>query len=288
MNRRLIATAASAAYGPSLLALLGSLTLNWPEHPPVQVYDIGLDERTRTALDEAGAAVKAVPSFCPHWRKHYTWKFWCVNDAPAAEVLWLDAGAIALRPLDEVFDAIAAQGYFFVPTYHSLTESASTGACRGCGVPPDFRTGKMAIAAGVAGYRKDGLVGRIVQEALEIALTEEHIAATHPLHRHDQAILSLLAYRELRAPLLFDGLVYSGWRGPSQAPGQAIWVHRRGMRPEDQAHFAAHVSRSGEMYMPSAPADPPVPSVGTRLLRSAGRLRQRSTPKPAIPDGLRD
>ena len=45
-ENRMIITAASSTFGPSLLALLGSLNLNWPGHPPVRVYDIGLDEDT--------------------------------------------------------------------------------------------------------------------------------------------------------------------------------------------------------------------------------------------------
>ena len=73
---RLIITAASNAYGPSLLALPGSLNLNWHNHPPVLVYDIGLDDATRATLQQHHIPLRVVPPFCPHWRSHFTWKIW--------------------------------------------------------------------------------------------------------------------------------------------------------------------------------------------------------------------
>src|SRR3954468_21574661 len=107
---RLIVTAASAEYSSSLLALLGSLTLNWPGHPPVRVYDLGLEASTLHLLEESGIAVERVPPFCSHWRRHFTWKLWCLQQAPARDVLWIDASCLVLRPLDETFRALGESG----------------------------------------------------------------------------------------------------------------------------------------------------------------------------------
>lgn len=41
LRERLLLTAASEAYAPSLLALLGSLTLHGPPHLPVRAYESG-------------------------------------------------------------------------------------------------------------------------------------------------------------------------------------------------------------------------------------------------------
>ena len=117
-KEKLIITGASQSYGPSVLALLGSLTLNWPEHPPVLVYDLGLNEEILAILLENHIAVRKVPPFVPHWRKHFTWKVWAWNDAPARDILWLDAGVVMLQPIDDVFDAIDRLGYFINPTYY--------------------------------------------------------------------------------------------------------------------------------------------------------------------------
>lgn len=133
---KLIITAAS--FGPYLLALLGSLTLNWPEYPPVLVYDLGMDEETLTILRDNLITVRKIPPFVPHWRKHFTWKVWCWNDAPARDILWLDAGVVVLSPLEDVFDAIGRLGYFLNPTYHFLSDTAKDAACNGCKVDPAF------------------------------------------------------------------------------------------------------------------------------------------------------
>jgi len=250
---RLIITAASRAFGPSLLALLGSLNLNWPDHPPVRVYDIGLDDNTLRTLDINHIEVVQVPPFCPHWRKHFTWKIWCWNDAPAHDVLWMDSGLVVLKPLNEVFPAMDHLGYFVVPTYHLLTENASEAACRGCGLDIKFRDGKMTLAGTFIGFRKEGQILRTLQEALSVAMVEEHIASTERMHRHDQAIISLLLYKHFGDMLMSDGIVYCGWLSPNQTPGQKVWVHRRDILPEDQAYFASQILNSGLPYMPRVP-----------------------------------
>lgn len=251
--RTLIITAASKEYAASLLALLGSLTLNWPEHPSVLVYDIGLEEATLATLAAHRIPVKQVPPFCPHWRDHFTWKLWCLHDAPAEDVLWMDAGLVVLRPLDEVFEVLRCRGYFLVPNYQLLDWEASEAACEGCGVLTESRLGRPTLAGGFIGVRKTGTMLRVVEEALSIALVEKHIAATKSTHRHDQAIISLLMYKHFGRVVSEDGVVYLGWRSPSQTAGQKIWVHRRGMLAEDLARFASHISSPGAPYVPSDP-----------------------------------
>jgi len=250
---RMIITAASAAFGPSLLALLGSLNLNWPEHPPMRVYNIGLDDNTLHVLKDNDVEVVKIPEFCPHWRKHFTWKIWCWNDAPAREILWMDAGIVVLKPLDGVFHTINKTGYFVVPTYHSLTENASEAACRGCGVGTSFREEKVTLAGGLIGFKKEGQIQQILEEALYVALKEECIEATERMHRHDQAIISLLLYKQFGDVTMADGPVYLGWLSPKQVPGQKVWVHRRSILPQDQAYFASHIKLSGSSYMPKDP-----------------------------------
>ena len=67
MTNRMIITGASPAYESSLLALLGSLNCNWPGHPPVLVYDLGMTTATLDQLATANIPVRKVPAFCPHW-----------------------------------------------------------------------------------------------------------------------------------------------------------------------------------------------------------------------------
>ncbi len=249
----MIITAASEAFGPSLLALLGSLNLNWPNHPPVLVYDIGLDSTTLGKLESERISVRKVPSFCRHWRHHFTWKIWCLNDAPAHNILWMDAGLVVLRPLDEIPEAINIQGYFFTTNYELLDWEASEEACEGCEVSVDFRTGKPALAGTLMGFSKKGLGLRLIDSAMKVGLVEKYIKATDFAHRHDQAIISLLAYRYLERILIADGGLYLGSLSPKQIPGQKIWVHRRSMLKRDLEHLAAHLMGPGDPFTPSEP-----------------------------------
>jgi hypothetical protein len=290
-NHQAILTAASSLYGPSLLALLGSLHLNWPGHPPVRVYDIGLDQATLDVLKTHHQTVIQVPPFCPHWRKHFTWKIWCLNEAPARQVLWLDAGLVVLQPLDGIFAAMQSQGYFAVANYHLLDWEASEAACAGCGVPASFRLGKPSLAGGVIGFQKEGKTLQILQEALAVAMNEENIRATHPRHRHEQAILSLLMYKYLENVLIADGQIYAGWKSPDQVFGQKIWVHRRGLLPSDLNKYVAHISQDGPPYHPLDPAkNRPFWYPLKKWYRSVRRwiIRLRSGGGPEIYDGVRD
>jgi len=250
LKDELIITAASKAYAPSLLALLGSLNLNWRDHPPVLVYDIGLDDATLATLARHNVPVKHVPPFCPHWRKHFAWKVWCWNDAPTRAVLWLDAGLVVLKPLDEIFNTLAQRDYFVVESGCPLTENCSAAACRGCGVPPEFRDDKTTLAGGLCGFRRTERMSALLERALEVACVQEYIAATEPLHRHDQAILSLLMYKHIGV-VEKDALpIYLEGESPRAASAQKVWVHRRALAARDQRHFAAHLSAAGALYLP--------------------------------------
>jgi len=271
-SSRLIITAASRSYGSSLLALLGSLNLNWPDHPPILVYDIGLDGDTLSELASAEIQIKKVPHFCEHWRKHFTWKIWCLNDAPAKDILWVDAGVAVLQPIPEVFNAVERQGYFVVPNYQLLDWEASEAACRGCGVLPGFRFGKPTLAGTMMGFRKEGRVKALLEEALAVASVEEYIAATEVTHRHDQAIISLLMYKYFSQVTISDGLIYLGWLSPRQVPGQKVWVHRRKMLEEDQQYLRKHIRKPGPPFMPNEPHQERNSSVYLRLRQLGARI----------------
>ena len=247
-RERLIITAASAAYGPALLALLGSLDSNWPSHPEVLVYDIGLDAVTLAALRDVAIEVRAVPEFCGHWREHYTWKLWCLNDTPARQVLWMDAAVVVLQPLDETFEAIAKLGYFFTTNYEMLDWEASDEACTGCGVDSTFRYGKATIAGTVMGFDRVGHCAKLIAEALRVAMNEKSIAASSVAHRHDQAILSLLAYRYLGGFVLSDSQIYLGTLSPKQVSAQKVWAHRKTLAPGDLVGLRRRMGRRDGAY----------------------------------------
>ena len=257
MIKSAIITAASESYSKQLLALLGSLEANWPSHPPVVVYDLGLPISVVDSLESRNVEVRKVPEFCPHWRQHFTWKIWCWNDVDAETFLWIDAGAVVLSPLVEVFPHIENTGYLVVPNYRLLIEEASVEACFGCGVEPSFRNGKTTLAGNFMGFDKTNeLMSRILKEALELALVEKNIKATDLKHRHDQALISLLIYKNIQSPLMLDGNIYLGGPSPMLVPGQKVWACRRGMDAQDIENYSNYFLEPTKSQHPPLPKSP--------------------------------
>ena len=284
MSSRMIVTAASAVFGTRLLAWLGGLSANWPSHPKILVYDLGLCEDTLSELIRHNVEVKRVPQFCPHWRLHFTWKPWCWNDAPADHVLWLDSGTFVLDSLEEVFQAIKELGYFAIPNYRPLNEEASEAACAGCGVPHSFTEGRPTIAGNVFGFDKAQKLGELVSEALNVAMVEKCIQATAPEHRHDQAILSLLLHKYFEPVFLFDANIYGSMLSPRQVPGQKIWAHRRRIRPEDMQALRERIGSTGSKFIPQEPLPPRKPTISKRIRNFMTPPKRR---KPPIYQGVR-
>lgn len=254
MSNTTIISAASEKYAESLFALIGSLNCNWENHPPIVIYDIGLEQGSLKFLEEMKIEVRKVPPFCEHWRQHFTWKLWCLNDIKSENVIWIDSGLCVLNSLDEIIEEINCTGYFLVPNYQFLDWEASDDACKGCGVDYSFRTGKASIAGGLMGFKKSGDLGRLLENALEIASVENNIKATNPRHRHEQAIISILVYKNFPNPILHDGTKYLGWLSPRSTPNQKIWVHRRTMLKSDLVEFKNRIA-SGGKFVPKDPKE---------------------------------
>ena len=250
--QNLIITAASESYKAQLIAFLASLRCNWPDHPPVRIYDMGLSPASLALLGRAGFEVHTIPPFVSHWRKHYTWKPWCMADAaPAAErILWIDAGCCILRPLPEIFEIIGQQGYFALPNYRPLDIEASDAACEGCGVPGNFRSGKVSLTAAVFGFRHGSTAEQVVHEALAVARTERYIKATESWHRWEQAILSLLMYRAISPLVLCDGTLYFYESLKANVTVHSIWAARRSMHYRDKALLAMRLIEPALPFRP--------------------------------------
>jgi hypothetical protein len=253
MLKTTIITAASEKYADSLFALIGSLNCNWPNHPTIVVYDIGLGQESLSFLFHANIEVRKVPPFCEHWRKHYTWKIWCLNDIETENVIWIDSGICVLDDLNEIIDEINLRGYFLVPNYQFLDWEASEDTCKGCGVEYSFRIGKGTIAATMMGFKKKGEIKSLLQEAMDVAKVEKNIVATDVKHKHDQAIFSILIYKHLLTPILHDGFIYLGWQSPRMVESQKVWVHRRGMLRKDMLEYKKRIMKPGAMYQPKDP-----------------------------------
>lgn len=251
-NSDLIATAASPTFESSLLALIGSLKVNWPGHPKILVYDLGMTSETLLLLNNLGIEVRSVDRYCSHWRKYFTWRFWCLLDIPAEHYLWLDAGVCCLRPMPEVFLSIKNMGYFCSTNYWSLALNMNERMQHSLGISNSKLENMVSMNAGIHGLRKDNDGINILTEAYEIAKIENNMIATHPLHRHDQPLITALFYKYFQEPLFADFKTYACCDSPYEVSNQKIWVHRRRMKSEDMKYFIDALSENNkEPYLPS-------------------------------------
>jgi hypothetical protein len=285
MEKELIITGASTSYAPLLLSLIGSAKVNWPGHPRLLVYDLGLDKETLNILDKAQIEVRPVPPFCDHWRRHFTWKIWCCHDAPTENYLWLDAGVCILRPFPEAFVCLEKLGYYCQVNGLTLNQSV-------CRALADRYSGcrfesMLSINAGIHGLNKQQ--GELLlSEAIEVCREEIYMKADHRLGRHDQDLLSILFYKYF-SPLVFsDRQLYSEHTGPDRSLQQRVWHCRHGLQPTDMTYFVRSILAGGEPRIP-LPSKPTADSWIKKIRISVAKLRGRYPVDPnAIYDGVRD
>ncbi|MDB5260133.1 MAG: hypothetical protein JWN37_364 [Candidatus Nomurabacteria bacterium] len=112
---RSLITSCSNKFFPSVINLIGSIKKNYPAHPPIFVYDLGLFPSFRKELSKMdNVIVVSIPPFAPHYLSCYTWKTYIPQHPIAALNLYLDAGTQVQKPLDELFEKIQTNGYMFV------------------------------------------------------------------------------------------------------------------------------------------------------------------------------
>lgn len=115
MLDKAIITSASNKFFPSLINLLSSIKLVYPNHPAIFIYDLGLLPIFRKELELIdGVKVIKMPNFCNHWRSCYTWKTYIFAHPLARLNFYLDAGCQVLRPLDSVFSIIDKEDILLV------------------------------------------------------------------------------------------------------------------------------------------------------------------------------
>lgn len=106
-NERAIITAASNKFFPLLINFLTSIKLNYPDHPRIYVYNLGLLPIFREEIKAIeNVELVAMPHFCNHWRSCYTWKTYIFSHPIARNNFYLDAGCQVLGDFGEDFDTI--------------------------------------------------------------------------------------------------------------------------------------------------------------------------------------
>lgn len=217
-----IITSASNKFFPSLINFLGSLHQNYPDHPPVYIYDLGLFFSYKKELEQIPwVKILRVPPFVPFWRSCYTWKAHILN-APLADLnLYIDAGCQVLQPMDEIFQKIDENGYFTVDQGKDIPAKDVIPASylAPLNIKEEILE-KNVITAGIFGFKKDSIIApiterlyRMAKEGLCLGFSKEEqwknkgvnknaFVRNCPKFRHDTTLLTILIWNEMQSPVV--------------------------------------------------------------------------------------
>ena len=153
MNKCII-TAASNTYFPNLLNLIGSIKHNYPDHPTIYIYDLGLSPIFKEQIQNIpNTKLIKMPNFCNFWNNCYTWKTY-IFTKPLAELnFYIDAGAEVLGSLEEIFIQIKNYDYFAVDQEIEL-EKITPLEYKCIFELKDSLYKESCLAAGIFGFKK--------------------------------------------------------------------------------------------------------------------------------------
>lgn len=244
MKNSCIITSASDKFFPSLLNLLGSIEANYPNHPDVYVYDLGLFYTFRKELESIPwVHVLEVPHFVEDWRACYTWKTYILNTPLAENNLYIDAGCQVLKPLDMLFDKIDRQSYLAVSQGTSVTirDITPQSYLDMFGLSPDDAQ-KNVITAGIFGFKKNSGVEKVTEALYKAGVAglclgfsqdeiwknkgvnKTHFIRDCKMFRHDTTLLTILLKKEMPDAIL-EPIEYFSYK-KEDSDAQFIWNFR--------------------------------------------------------------
>lgn len=170
MFEKALITAASNKFFPSLINLLGSIKVNYPSHPKIFIYDLGLFKIFRKELETIeNVEVVDMPVFCGHWRSCYTWKTYIFTHPFAELNLYLDAGCQIEGSLDFAFEIIKSEGYYIIPQGRSVKDIVPVEYKTIFGIGDDWDN-EECVDAGVLGFKREPKIKKILDEVYNAGL----------------------------------------------------------------------------------------------------------------------
>lgn len=170
--KRAIITAASNKYFPSLINFIGSMKAKYPNHPPIYIYDLGLNFFLKKEIEKIqDIKILKIPHFINHWRSCYTWKTYILNTPISDSNFYIDVGCQILKPLDEIFEKIEEQGYFLVNQgqevlMRDITPKEYTDVMD----IDDEILNKEMIAAGIFGFKKESPITKVTEKLYQAGI----------------------------------------------------------------------------------------------------------------------
>lgn len=245
-------TAADKKYAPYMFNMLSSLHANFPLHPVVYVFNLGMTRaQCQELLGVPWLALQQVEKFAPHWKLNWAWKPYIWLQPAERYVLHLDAGIVVLRSLELWFLSIKKNMYLAISQNQPMSDITPLDYWSLVGLEKSRYENEEVFAAGVWGFDKRSIVGKAVQEAYQLAKEgwtlgasegevnpafDKSIIRNCPRFRHDQTLINLTLRKHIKQSVVVRPLLkYCGLGGSNESPQQFIWLARR--RPDSMKFF---------------------------------------------------
>lgn len=212
MTNLTLVTAADTSHAQSLLNFLVSVQRHEPG-TRVVIYDLGMTHAELAELKSRfGYEVRTFdfakyPAFFNIGiaSGEYAWKSQLVRDVAleTSEILcWMDAGNIVIEPLSRIRREALRSGYYCPQSAGTVSDWTHPGTLSYFGLPATWKSKLPNLnTACVAFDMRSSLGTKLVHEWAEYATVCECIApagSSRANHRQDQALFTVLAYREGR------------------------------------------------------------------------------------------
>lgn len=240
MASKAIITSCSNKFFPSVINLLTSIKVNYPDHPTVYVYDLGLLGIFRQELELIeNVKVITMPAFCPHWRACYTWKTYIFAHPLADLNFYLDAGSQVLRSLEAEFMYIEEHTTLLIDVSCKVKDL----------IPSDYRqlfdlkteyNEDTTFSAGIIGFKKDPTIQELFDlsylaacAGLALGFSRNNLWRNKgkdksifvrdcDFFRHDQTVINLFFKRYFGKQIKLESHDNFSVK-KNKIPNQAIW-----------------------------------------------------------------
>lgn len=240
-----LVTAADNKYAPFLFNALSSIHVNFPDHPIIYVFDLGLNFMQRNELKSVPwVRLVAIEKFVPHWKIGWSWKPYILTKVKERYILYFDAANIVLyRSIALWFLAIKRHGFFGIGNGYHLKDITPPEYWEIFGLDPSINAGRRIFGAGLFGYDRFGPAGMAVTKCLTLTMEGWNLGRSinekNPLYtnvilrnceifRADQTLFNLAIIEKMESNILIrDEIRYCGLGGPEDHPKQYLWYSRR-------------------------------------------------------------
>ncbi|WP_374623684.1 hypothetical protein [Pandoraea sp.] len=240
-----IVSSSDSKHSPYLANAIASLKINFPDHPRIIIYDIGLTKAEKHEFRSIdGVELRETPAFIPHWRLNWSWKLHTLTNNLPRYSLYLDLpNFVVMRSLAPLFCSIKASGYLLVSNGQFLREITPSDYWKFYELDSEIFKNSITFGAGIIGFDSSSNAREAIFRALNDVILglnlgrsaceanknyKPNIIRDCTCFRADQTLLNLAFRKEFGEKLVIrKPAPICGFGKSNDHPGQYLWYARR-------------------------------------------------------------